>query len=268
MAFTDFHNHLIPGVDDGAVDLEQARTALQAFYDAGVRTLVCTPHFDGGLVHEPAALVERLAELDAGFERLREVVDEGFPDLTLARGVEYRLDTPEPDLSEERLRLGGGPYALVEFAFFMVPPRAEGVIARIVDRGWNPILAHPERYQGMESRLESVRQWRTMGLHLQVNAGSLLGRYGTEPRKLAHELLARGWVDYVCSDYHARGDTLIPQTAALLDELVGEERRGLLMDVNPRRMLRGEAPLPVGGAEGVGSGSPLRRFVRRVFGGA
>ena len=262
MALTDFHNHLIPSVDDGAQDAEQARTGLQAFYDVGVRTIVATPHFDGSLVHDPAELEGRLAELDAGWGRLRGLAAEGFPHIDLHRGVEFRLETPEPDLSDARLRLGGGPFALVEFAFFMVPPRSEEVLSRIVRDGWTPIVAHPERYRGMENAWEVAELWRRAGAYLQVNAGSILGRYGAEAQKAADALLDKGWVDYVASDFHSRGDPLLGSAAELLDELCGEERRSLLMDVNARRMLRGDAPLPVGPVQRGGSGG-LRGLLRK-----
>ncbi len=77
-----------------------------------------------------------------------------------------------------------------------IPPRTEPVIERICAEGYQPIIAHPERYQGMARTVELAGAWRRAGAFLQVNHGSLVGRYGSEVRDVAFALLARGWVDY------------------------------------------------------------------------
>jgi protein-tyrosine phosphatase len=107
-----------------------------------------------------------------------------------------------------------------------------------------PILAHPERYRGITD-IGMVGEWRQAGALLQVNGGSLLGRYGPAARQLAFQLLENGWVDFLCSDYHARGEPLVATYEKLLVESGGEEQAHALMRTNPARMLNGEAPLPV-----------------------
>lgn len=240
----DFHNHVIPGVDDGAVDEEQARAALEAFVAQGVRRLVATPHVDASLVARPAALAERLAELDAGWLRLRRVV-EAAGGVEVLRGAEVMLDTPEPDLSDERLRLAGGDFALVEFPFMTVPPQSQRVLQRLVAAGVVPVIAHPERYAGVSPDSTLPEQWRSTGARLQVNAGSLTGRYGPQPQAIARALLERGAVDYVCSDYHARGRPATEAALQWFTDVGAGEQGDLLMVVNPTRLLGGEGPLPV-----------------------
>lgn len=241
----DFHNHVIPGVDDGAQDIEQARAALERLRDSGVTTLVATPHLDGSLTTRPDALAERLEEIDAGWRALKEMAEIEFPEMTLGRGVELMLNTPSPDLSDERVRLCGGEFLLMEFPYMTVPPQSVQAVSELRMKGWRPVIAHPERYVGLDAKLELPGEWRRCGGHLQVNAGSLVGRYGDEARRVAHELLARGWVDYIASDYHSRGRTAIRSARAQLGELGGEEQADLLMRVNPARLVAGEAPLPV-----------------------
>ena len=240
----DFHNHVMPGVDDGAADAAQAAEALRAFREQGVRTLVATPHVSGALTSEPAALAERLEELDRGWAELEQVAG-GFPDMRVLRGAEVMLDTPQPDLSDPRLRLGGTQYALVEFPFMSVPPNATNAIFDLKMRGWIPVLAHPERYANAATDLADASEWRRVGAALQVNAGSLLGRYGDRAQALAWGLVERGWVDYVGSDYHARGRLALAECRAELERRGGAEHARLLLEENPRRMLDGQAPLPV-----------------------
>ena len=155
----DLHNHLIPGVDDGAADAAEARAGVEAMAAQGVLRLVCTPHVNGSLTRDPAALAARLAELDGGWEALREAV-RGGPAVELARGAEVMLDTPEPDLSDPRLRLAGTRYVLVEFPYMNVPPNGQNALFDLAMRGWKPVLAHPERYVNARADLADAAEWR------------------------------------------------------------------------------------------------------------
>jgi protein-tyrosine phosphatase len=241
----DLHNHLMPGVDDGATNIEESRAALAAMRESGVETLVATPHLKGSLTHQPEALAARLAELDVGWESLQALGASEFPAMTLMRGVELMLDTPAPDLSDPRLRLGGGSFVLMEFPFMTVPPRSAHAISELRMQGWKPVIAHPERYAGLDPRLEVVGEWRRYGGVLQVNVGSILGRYGEEARERALALLERGWVDLLASDYHARGRLMVRSAIEWLNELGAADQARQLLMTNPRRLLAGDDPLPV-----------------------
>ncbi|HEX8360761.1 MAG TPA: CpsB/CapC family capsule biosynthesis tyrosine phosphatase [Longimicrobium sp.] len=241
----DFHNHLMPGVDDGASDPAQALEGLGAMWADGVRTVVTTPHFRGSLTRSPEAFAARMAELDAAWGTLRALGEEHFPALRLERGVEISLDAPELDLSDARVRLGGSPFALIEFHGFSIPPRSANAFFQLKRAGVTPILAHPERYPGMLGSAELVDEWRSVGARLQVNAGSVLGRYGEAACQAALALLGRGEVSYLCSDYHSRGRLWLRQAHDRLVEMGGSEQAELLTVENPSRMLAGEPPLPV-----------------------
>jgi hypothetical protein len=126
-------------------------------------------------------------------------------------------------------------------------------------RRGSPVVAHPERYRGLERRMELAEAWRAAGAWLQVNHGSLVGRYGNEAPRGAELLLARGWVDALATDFHGR-----PRLAPLPGRPGGGSSEGrpgawsALAVVNPDRILAGEALLPVppvhargGGAHGL-----------------
>lgn len=247
MSIVDFHNHLMPDVDDGAQSLEQSCAGLTAMRNDGVSTVITTPHFTGSWTTDPQVREKQLGKLDRAWATLTDHVREHHPDLRIERGVEINLDTPEPDLSDARLRLGGGPFVLFEFPFFSVPPRSGDAIAALREQGCFPIVAHPERYSGFAADYSHAYEWRRRGGYLQVNGGSLLGRYGQDARTFARGLLERGWADFLCSDYHARGATLIADYRQLLEELDALEHAQLLTEVNPARVLMGQPPLPVPG---------------------
>jgi len=240
----DFHNHLIPGVDDGAGDAAQTRAALESFREQGVDRVVCTPHVGGEVTRRPGELSALLERLDQGWAEAQQVARD-FPEMTLLRGAEVMLDTPEPDLSDPRVRLAGTRFVLVEFPFMVVPPNGPRVLFDLKMAGWTPVLAHPERYGNASDDLSDAAEWRRVGTHLQVNSGSLLGRYGPKAQSLAWGLLERGLADYLSSDYHARGRLPVAESRLALEARGANEQAVLLTETNPGRLLAGQAPLPV-----------------------
>jgi protein-tyrosine phosphatase len=248
LPLVDLHSHVLPGVDDGAQDLASALDALEALAAVGVERVVATPHFRASLFERGQRAQARLALLDEAAETLRAAVLERGIAIDIGRGCEFKLDAPVSDLSDPRLRLEGTRYALVEFGSFQLPPFAANQLRAVRDAGHVPLLAHPERYIGIEAVVDRVGEWVAEGTLLQVNVRSLTGGYGAVPRRVALELLARGWVCCVASDYHARGDTEWRDALALLagagtrdaaDPIAVRWARDLVYG-NPRRILADE----------------------------
>jgi|DewCreStandDraft_1066081.scaffolds.fasta_scaffold07806_3 tyrosine-protein phosphatase YwqE len=247
VGWVDLHNHLLPGVDDGAPDVPAALAALRDFRAQGVRHVVTTPHWFASWSAQPDA-ARRQADFDRAWEDLRCAAADTVPDVVLERGAEVALDTPHVDLTDTRLRLAGGPAVLVEFAALTIPPQAEDVLYRLRAAGYRPVLAHPERYRNLPRDVLAVaRAWRRVGTALMLNAASPLGGHGQRARDIALVLLAEGLVDLVGSDYHGR-----PARPLAVAPLVrwlrvhrGDALVELLLAVNPRRLLDGEDPLPV-----------------------
>jgi protein-tyrosine phosphatase len=240
----DFHNHLMPGVDDGAQTNDETIVALERFKQDGVTAVIATPHFDGSITTQRPKLESRMRDLDISFIELRHCAEQ-VGGVRVERGVELLLDVPEPDLSDVRLRLAGGKFFLMEFPYMSVPPHSTHVVHALSATSYRPIIAHPERYHGIGRGLDLAGDWKQNGAYLQVNGGSLIGRYGPEAREAALELLRRGWVDYICSDYHARGPALIAQYRAFLENNGAAEQAHTLLQTNPNRILAGQVPLPV-----------------------
>lgn len=247
---TDFHSHLIPGVDDGAREPADSAAALGRFRAEGATQIITTPHFMGSLTLDQAQLDARLAEIDAGWELLRAVIAaDGVRmggELRVERGVEVMLDVPDPDLSDARLRLAGGPFALVEYPMLRLPPvNAEFALMELRGRGWIPIVAHPERYRNLDPTLLELARFRRAGAFLQMNAGSLFGDYGKTAAGHARHMLMAGEADFICSDYHARGEPGLQRFVRAMADAGFSEHAELLTMVNPARLLAGEPPLRV-----------------------
>lgn len=244
-AFADIHNHLVPGVDDGARTLEDTLEGVERMTLVGIRKIIATPHLDGSLSLEPDALEERLQEVDDAFQAAAAAVAEAFPEVDLRRGHEVMLDIPDVDCADPRMRMAGTRFVLVEWPRLQLPPGTAKVLRRIRDQGYVPIVAHPERYVGIDTGLAS--HWREAGALLQVNNGSTDGRYGAEARRMALKLLRRGWADYLASDFHCRPDRKIYKVEAHDHfEAAGAGEAFVTMSLtNPARILRDEMPIPV-----------------------
>jgi protein-tyrosine phosphatase len=242
----DFHNHLVPGVDDGSGTLEDALDSLERMTRIGFVRVVTTPHLDASLlVREPSRAGEYLERVGDGFARVAEVASSRFAELDLRRGQEVRLDVPDCDFSDERLRLGGTSFVLVEWPRFQIPPETVAVLSRFRAQGFRPIIAHPERYQGVQRELGLIGQWKRAGAYLQTNYGSLVGRYGSEVRNASLVLLREGLVDYLCTDFHGRPELRLYTEEAIrkLEEAGAAEQVSLLGVTNPQRLFMDEAPI-------------------------
>lgn len=243
-AFADFHNHLVPGVDDGARTVAETVDAVERMTRGGIRKIIATPHIDASLSLDRAVLEERLDEVSEAFQEAKEAVGQQFPEVDFRRGHEVMLDIPDADLSDPRLRLGGTPFVLLEWPRLHLPPGTTAVLQRLRSEGYYPIVAHPERYIGID--LEIAQRWRDVGAYLQVNYGSLDGRYGSDARTFALRLLRRGMADYLASDFHARADRKLykDEATALLNSMGAGEAVVCLCRTNPARIFQGQLPLP------------------------
>lgn len=234
---TDIHAHILPGLDDGAADLDTALEMAALAVDSGVTDLVATPHaLPGGCT---------AGQVLQATDRLRLALEaEGIP-LRLHAGMEI-LGTPDtPDLLEagQLLCLGRSRCPLVEFPFTDYAATATDLLDELCRRGWRPVVAHPERYLYVQRDPALLELWLQLGCLLQVNKGSLLGRFGPREQRLARSLVHRGMAFAVASDAHGSSFRTTHMDAAvrlLTEEFSPAAARALLSD-NPRRLLAGKS---------------------------
>lgn len=196
---TDWHSHVLPGVDDGIKTMEDSLAVLRHFDSLGVDTLWLTPHI---MEDYP----NKTEDLRTKYEELKKAWD-GNVKLRLAS--ENMLDS----LFEERLEardllpIGkGSDHLLVETSYFNPPLGFDDIISKIMSAGYYPLLAHPERYVYMDQK--DYMRLREKGVKMQMNYVSLVGGYGETARKKAIWLLQNGCIDLVGSDIHRLGSNV------------------------------------------------------------
>lgn len=241
----DLHTHILPGLDDGSPDLETSVLMAAVAAESGVTHLVATPHSNQRGAFENYASTA----LQVRFDCLRTAVHEAGIPLELSLGMEiFGTGDVLQLLHDGRLlTLGGGRYLLIEFGFHEDPLRIERLLDALLADGYWPVVAHPERYYGLQRMPNYLYDWANRGIVLQVNKGSLFGRFGRGAQALAAAMLERGLVGCVASDAHGP-DVRTPDLAGAWDYLAercSEELARCLLEDNPGRILRSE-PLPEG----------------------
>lgn len=191
--FTDYHSHVLPGVDDGIKKIEDSMRVIKEYERQGVTTLWLTPHIMEDMPNQTADLKKR-------FELLKNQYD-GPMELRLA--AENMLD----NLFEQRiadndlLPIGKkGDHLLVETSYFTPPSDFEGKLGRVCKAGFFPLLAHPERYLYMT--IDDYDNLHDRGIKMQLNLSSLFGFYGKEAKKKAEYMLLNEYYHAVGSDTH------------------------------------------------------------------
>jgi protein-tyrosine phosphatase len=213
----DLHSHVLPGVDDGAVDLAGSLDILRAAAEDGIAKLAATPHVRDDYP-TTAATMERLVEEVSAAAR-----GEGIP-VEVLRGGELDIAMIDAldDAELRRFGLGGNPrLLLVEFPYSGWPVDLRERVFQLATRGYEVVLAHPERNANVQEQPERLRPLVEAGVWVQLTAASIDGRLGRRPEACAHALLDARLAHVIASDAHAPAIRAIGMTSAA--EAVGDD---------------------------------------------
>lgn len=203
---TDLHSHLIPGIDDGAKDMEESITLIKRMIDLGFTKLITTPHIMADFYRNTSDSILK------GLDLLQSELGRRNINIELGAAAEYYLDeTFENKLNKRDILTIGKDYILFELSFINYPQNLYEVIDKILQKGYTPLLAHPERYPYLAGSVENYERLKDSGCYLQINTLSLAGHYGKPTQKVAEEMVDRYLVDFIGSDLHRmnHADTLL-----------------------------------------------------------
>jgi protein-tyrosine phosphatase len=254
----DLHTHVLPGIDDGASNTEESLAMLETAADDGIEVVAATPHARDDYPDLPLReLPERCAELVAMRPpgALPQLVPGAEVDLAWAQSA-----------SDEELRLASlaqrGHTVLVETPYAPLTPSFEGLLFQLQARGFQVLLAHPERNSTLQREPERLEALARHGVLVQVTARSLLS--GKDSRRLATALVEQGVAHVIASDAHGSGAAhRAPRLSEAVDAaiLVAPERALWMVTEAPAAILAGEPPPDPPSAP-----RPRRRGLRRLLG--
>lgn len=193
----DIHSHLLPGIDDGAPTIEETRVLVSALRSMGISKFVTTPHIIKSVWDNTAAGIQQLLEeTTADFKNNQTV----FP---VKAAAEYLMDTNFVQLfqSEPLLTLKDN-YVLVEMSYVNPPIQLYDIIFELQVAGYQPVLAHPERYKFYHHNFREYEKLHNSGCHFQMNLLSSVGYYGSDVAAASEKLLKKGWIQFVGTDVH------------------------------------------------------------------
>ncbi|HYH03942.1 MAG TPA: CpsB/CapC family capsule biosynthesis tyrosine phosphatase [Bacillota bacterium] len=235
----DLHTHIIPEIDDGAVDEGTATAMLQLAFENGTKTIVATPHvIEGEWLPEWQRIV-------AGCDLLRRLARKHQLGLSIFPGAEVAL---KMDLLDNLITgpgaycINGGNYLLLELPAFEIPSYTEEFFFKLQTRGITPVLAHPERHPQIGREPELIWEWVRKGILIQMNGASFVGKLGERVAQTAELLLMNDLVHCVGSDahgIHSRRPKLT-DTAEKLRALVGEATAQRILVENPQKIIEGQ----------------------------
>jgi protein-tyrosine phosphatase len=236
----DLHSHLLPGIDDGAPDMETAIAMGRAAVAGGVDTIVATPHVNRHYPNDPLEFAARRAHLQSALDRAGVA-------LRVQSGAEV-AHSRLSDLSDETLSacgLGGSNWLLFELPLRGPAPFAEAMTVDLQRRGFRIVLAHPERIAAFQREPDTLGRLVEQGCLCSVTAGSVYGQFGESVKRFTADLFAGGLVHNLATDAHdaqRRSPALQPQLSCAAEEL--PELAGwfdYLVDEVPAAILAGDA---------------------------
>lgn len=230
----DLHSHILPELDDGAQSLRASLAMARMAVESGVSIMVATPH----------CAEDRSEEVYAAWQLLRSALQEARIPLELCLGMEiFGTEQTLRLLQAGRMfTLNGSRYPLVEFSFDSDGREETRILTELLRAGYQPLVAHPERYRYIQRDPELVNLWKRMGCAFQINRGSLQGRFGAAARQVGMVLVERGFASVVASDAHSprvRTPWMRDVWELLEREISPVAARCLLQD-NPKRIVRNE----------------------------
>lgn len=196
--FVDIHNHILPGIDDGAKTTDDSLKLIKGFMEFGCQKFIATPHIMHNYYPNTAESINNALQ-----ELKNKLIENNLKDVSIQAAAEHMIDSNFEDILEndEVMPLAKN-YLLVEMSYLQASINFDEAIRKVASKRLFPILAHPERYIFLHNRIKKYKSYKESGMLFQLNILSLTDFYGKEVQKTAFKLLEEGLIDFIASDAH------------------------------------------------------------------
>ena len=262
----DLHCHMLPGIDDGAVDLETALEMARVAAADGITVTACTPHMMPGIYDNTGPQVR------GAVAKFQQALDDAGIALRLTTGADIHLQQGlSAALRDGRLlSLNDSRYFLFEPPHHTAPPRLEDAVFDVMSAGFQPVITHPERLTWIENHYDVMCKMAHAGAWMQITCGSVTGRFGRRPKYWAERMLDEGLVHILATDAHNlrnRSPIMSEARDAVADRL-GEDAATDMVLTRPRGILDNAPISSLPPTVGVKEPAPAATGIfQRLFGG-
>ncbi len=212
----DIHTHLLPGIDDGPDDKNETIDILSKSSKEGIKKIIATPHFNDDSKFSKDYIIKEVA-------RFNEIAKLNNIDIRIYSGAEYQMSSNLSKFIDNNgaLTLANSRYILVEFPFNGIPIDSKNILNDLQLMGYTPIIAHPERCSDIIDKPSILYNYVDKGIYAQLNAGSIIGRYGHGIKKTAITLIKNNLVQLIASDLHSIGrrNQLLPEALEVVRKI-------------------------------------------------
>lgn len=190
----DIHSHLLPGIDDGSPDIVTSEKLIAGLKGLGLKKLITTPHVFNEMYPNNSETISSAYNQIAHSDQMKDV---GF-----GYAAEYMLDDDFEKILDDKLLCVEDKYVLVEMSYLYESPKFDEYIFNLQLKGYQPILAHPERYRFYHGNMSRLKSIKNRGVLFQINLLSLCGYYGKAEKIMALDLVKTGLIDLAGTDLH------------------------------------------------------------------
>jgi len=262
----DLHCHMLPGIDDGAPDLETSLAMARMAAADGIRVTACTPHIMPGVYENTGPGIR------AGIVKLQAAIDEAGIPLRLVQGADVHIAPGlGAGLREGRIAaLNGTRYFLFEPPHHVAPPRLEDAVFEVMSAGFQPLVTHPERLTWIETHYGIMRNLAHAGAWMQITCGSVTGRFGRRPKYWAERMLDEGLVHVLATDAHNLRNRcpVMSEARDAVAARLGEDAAHDMVVTRPQGVLDDVVPDSLPPLAGAPVRAERRGFFNRIFSNA
>ena len=233
----DFHSHIIPNIDDGSSSLEESINLIKEAEKAGFTAVISTSHYIEGYYdynqEERKKYLENLYNVENNDKNVK---------LYLGSEIYITEDMFELIEQEKASTINNSRYILFELPMNSKTFLAKEIVYRAIEKGYLPIIAHPERYTYVQEDINYARELSNMGALFQSNYGSIIGMYGNHAKKTIYKLLEDDLIQFLGSDVHREGQIYnkVPKILKKLEKIISKKKIEELTQINAEKVLNNE----------------------------